>query len=87
MVKWLSGEDMKTTIILEDAVYKRVVQEALRKYGNTRSISTVVNDILKQTLLKSKPNEPKTWRDVWGTFESDIPTQKLKDLAREGWGP
>ena len=64
MVKWLSGEEMKTTIILEDAVYKKVVEEAVRKYGNTRSISTVVNDILKQTLLKRK--EPQGWQDVWG---------------------
>ncbi len=85
MVKWLSGEEMKTTIILEDAVYKKVVEEAVRKYGNTRSISTVVNDILKQTLLKRK--EPQGWQDVWGILKTDIPTQKLKDMAREGWGP
>jgi len=78
---------MKTTIILEDAVYKKVVEEAVRKYGNTRSISTVVNEILKQTLLKPKSKEPQTWADVWGTFKSDVPTQKLKDMAREGWGP
>ncbi|MBI2445230.1 hypothetical protein HYV43_02470 [Candidatus Micrarchaeota archaeon] len=78
---------MKTTIILEEAVYRKVVEEAVRKYGNTRSISTVVNDILKHALFKAKTSEPKTWRDVWGTFKTDTPTQKLKDLAREGWGP
>ncbi|HLD75818.1 MAG TPA: hypothetical protein VI874_02275 [Candidatus Norongarragalinales archaeon] len=87
VAKWLNGEAMKTTILLEEAVYRRVVEEAVKKYGNTRSISTIVNEILKQALLKSKSKKPTRWSDLWGTLKTDIPTQKLKDLAREGWGP
>ncbi len=86
VVKWLNGEAMKTTILLEEAVYRRVVEEAVKKYGNTRNISSVVNDILKDAFF-SKKKRPTKWSDIRGTLKTDIPTQKLKDLAKEGWGP
>lgn len=50
MVKCLYGEKMKTTVIIEDELYRRLVNDAVKKYGNTKSISKLLNDILKEAL-------------------------------------
>lgn len=39
----------KTTINLEDDVYKRLVKEAVEKYGTTRTLSKLINEKLKKT--------------------------------------
>ena len=38
---------MKTTIILEEKMYKRLVNQAISKYGSAKNISLTINDILK----------------------------------------
>lgn len=37
----------KTTIHLEDEVYKKLVKEALERYGTTRTLSKLINEKLK----------------------------------------
>ena len=39
---------VKTTIILEDELYKRLVKEALEKYGTTRKLSFLINEKLRK---------------------------------------
>ena len=74
---------VKTTIILEDELYRKVVKEAVDVHGSARNISTVINAKLREAFGKKKLDNP--WRELWGTLKTDVPTQKLKDLAREGW--
>lgn len=50
MVKYLYGDKMKTTVIIEDELYRKLVNEAVKKYGNTKSISKLLNEILKDSL-------------------------------------
>jgi len=38
---------VKTTIKLEDELYRSLVKEALDKYGRTRSLSRLINEKLK----------------------------------------
>ncbi len=40
----------RTTVILEDDVYERLVQESIRRYGTVRAISKVLNEILREKL-------------------------------------
>jgi hypothetical protein len=40
---------VKTTIILEDEIYKQLVREALEKYGSTRKLSLLINEKLRGT--------------------------------------
>lgn len=40
---------VKTTIILEDELYKKLVKEALEKYGSTRKLSLLINEKLKKS--------------------------------------
>lgn len=50
MAKCLDGDSLKTTIIIEDELYRKLVNEAVKKYGNTKSISKLLNEILKESL-------------------------------------
>jgi len=38
---------MKTTILIEDKLYKELVQEAMKRHGNAKNISLTLNEILK----------------------------------------
>lgn len=40
---------VKTTIILEDRLYKELVNEAIEEYGSTRKLSVLINRKLKQS--------------------------------------
>ncbi|MEM1587844.1 MAG: hypothetical protein QW476_01850 [Candidatus Bathyarchaeia archaeon] len=37
----------RTTILLEQEIYKKLIEESLRKYGTTKAISRVLNELLK----------------------------------------
>ena len=40
----------RTTILLDDDVYERLVRESLRRYKTTRAMSKVVNELLKSAI-------------------------------------
>ncbi|HUB92724.1 MAG TPA: hypothetical protein VL945_02080 [Candidatus Saccharimonadales bacterium] len=48
---------VKTTIILEDALYRQLVDESIREYGSTRKLSLLINS-------KLKGNEPRANRRI-----------------------
>lgn len=39
---------MKTTITLDDELYRKLVREALERYGTTRKLSLLLNEKLKK---------------------------------------
>ncbi|MCX8189127.1 MAG: hypothetical protein N3F64_05400 [Nitrososphaeria archaeon] len=41
---------VKTTIVLEDDLYKELVKEALEKYGTTRKLSKLINEKLRKSI-------------------------------------
>ena len=49
---------MKTTIILDDEIYKKLVRESLERYGTTRKLSHLINEKLR-LLEKLETQEPK----------------------------
>jgi predicted CopG family antitoxin len=46
---------VKTTINLRDDIYKKLVKEAIEKYGNTKNISKLINEKLAGA-ASSKPD-------------------------------
>ena len=40
----------RTTILLDDDVYERLVRESLRRYKTTKAMSKVVNELLKSAI-------------------------------------
>jgi predicted CopG family antitoxin len=51
----------KTTINLEDDIYKKLVKEAIERYGTTRSLSKLINEKLKMVeTMKAKEERRKS---------------------------
>ncbi len=40
----------RTTVVLEDDVYEKLVKESMRRYGTPRAVSKVINAILRKAL-------------------------------------
>jgi len=40
----------RTTILLDDDIYEKLVSESLRRYKTTRAMSKVANELLKRAL-------------------------------------
>jgi predicted CopG family antitoxin len=45
----------RTTILLDDDIYKMLIEESLKRYTTTKAISKVINELLKES-LKNKIN-------------------------------
>ena len=45
---------VKITIILDDDLYKELVEEAIKKYGGTKKLSLIINEKLRQAKISSK---------------------------------
>jgi hypothetical protein len=41
---------MKTTVLIEDKVYKRLVEESIKNHGTAKNISATLNKLLKTKL-------------------------------------
>ena len=90
----------KTTIILADDIYKKLVKEAVEKYGTTRTLSKLINEKLKEAeAIKTKGRlvDAKRKKSIvgmafgaWGKGESGeeyvrkIRDQEEKRLKRMG---
>jgi metal-responsive CopG/Arc/MetJ family transcriptional regulator len=85
---------MKTTINLEDELYRKLVNEALKKYGNTRSLSKVVNENIashlkeKESMSKDKERKEasvaKETFGIWKTKETGVEyVKKLRDESEK----
>ncbi|MEA2090119.1 MAG: hypothetical protein U9O89_05110 [Thermoproteota archaeon] len=44
----------RTTVLLEDEVYKKLVKESLTRYGTVRAISKVLNELLKESFRSKR---------------------------------
>ncbi|MDI6847641.1 MAG: hypothetical protein QMD13_10155 [Candidatus Bathyarchaeia archaeon] len=44
----------RTSVLLEESVYKKLVEESLKRYGTVKAISKVLNELLKDTLKGKK---------------------------------
>ena len=40
----------RTTVLLDDDVYERLVEESVRRYGTVRALSRVLNELLRESL-------------------------------------
>ena len=72
---------VKTTIILEDELYKRLVEEAIERYGSTRKLSLVINQRLKESFFGKK--EKKRWPTV--KIGKELTPEMIEELIVKGW--
>jgi len=55
---------VKTTINLENEIYKKLVKEAVEKYGTTRTLSKLINEKLKRADITEMEKEKKKSTDI-----------------------
>ena len=44
----------RTTILLDESIYEKLVKESLTKYGTARAISKVINELLKRKIESNR---------------------------------
>ena len=74
---------VKTTVVLDDEIYKALVKEALERYGTTRKLSKLINEILRARLLPEKTVEKKEKLRV--KLGKKLSPEEIEKLAEEGW--
>jgi hypothetical protein len=73
---------VKTTIILDDRLYKRLVNEAIEEYGSTRKLSLLINRKLKQAeCVVKKPKQ----RKITVKLGHKLTEKELEKAIDEGW--
>ena len=70
---------MKTTITLEDELYKKLVKEALERYGSTRKLSLLINEKLKKCEGLEGPKRRTTFR-----LGKKLTFRKIEELIEKG---
>lgn len=73
---------VKTTVMLEDQLYRELVDESVREYGSTRKLSMVINKRLKA----SRPTSPKDKIKIKPIRLGRRITEKdIEKAIEEGW--
>ncbi len=47
----------RTTVILEDRIYRALVEESVKRYGSAKALSKVINEILEKVLTSELSSE------------------------------
>ena len=80
---------VKITINLEDDIYKKLVKEAVEKYGNARSFSKLINEKLKKSetskpILMSKKRRKDIIERAFGSWKiKESGTEYVRKIRRE----
>ena len=75
---------VKTTIILDDDLYKELVKEALERYGTTRKLSKLINEKLREKTFPKKTAK-KSKKKLRVKLGKTLPPEEIERLAEEGW--
>jgi len=74
---------VKTTIILEDDLYKELVKEALERYGTTRKLSKLINEMLRESMAQKKLVKRRKRLTI--KLGKKLSPEEIEKLAEEGW--
>jgi len=77
---------VKTTIILDDDLYKKLVEEALERYGSTRKLSKMINQKLREAMnMPSSDTGEKVGKKIRIKLGRALTPEEIEKLAEEGW--
>ncbi|RLG82011.1 MAG: hypothetical protein DRO40_08705 [Thermoprotei archaeon] len=69
----------RTTVILDDDVYENLVRESIRRYGTTRAISKVLNEILRDSLSGRR----ELIRLIYSEKIAEVSIEEFSEFRRE----
>ena len=72
---------VKTTINLDDEIYSEIVRESIEKYGSTKNISKIINQLLRNRMNSSEKHRGRI------TFKAkdNLSSLDADNEIREGW--
>lgn len=73
---------VKTTIILDDELYKELVNESIAEYGSTRKLSLLINRKLRSDRAKTPGKKPKI-RPI--RLGRRITEKEIAEAIEAGW--
>ena len=69
----------RTTILLDDELYERLVRESIRRYGTTRALSKVIRELL----LEGLTDRDKLLELIYSKKLAHISTMDFESFRRE----
>ena len=69
----------RTTVILEDDIYERLVKESIRRYGTARALSKVLNELLKESLS----GESELIQLIYSEKLAEVSQEEFEEFRRE----
>ncbi len=69
----------RTTVILEDDIYERLVKESIRRYGTTRALSKVLNELLRESLS----GESELIQLIYSEKLAEVSQEEFEEFRRE----
>ena len=73
---------VKTTVLLEDELYRELVDESVREYGSTRKLSLLINERLKASKGRGKKGKLRIKPIKLGRR---ITEKEIEKAIGEGW--
>jgi len=78
---------VKTTIILDDDLYRKLIEECIAKYGSTRKLSKLINEKLRR-LEKLEADIRKREHSLGKTrikLNRILKPEDIEKLIEDGW--
>jgi predicted CopG family antitoxin len=74
---------VKTTVMLDDDLYRRLVKESIEKYGSTKKLSKLINEKLRERRggAAAPPHKRLTMR-----LGRKLTEKELEDQIEASWG-
>ncbi len=73
---------VKTTILLDDDIYRQLVDESIEKYGSTRKLSRLINERLRRSQARVEQVREKRSTIKLGR---ELKEQEIEKMVEEGW--
>ena len=75
---------VKTTLEIKDELYKKLVEASLKKYGNTKNLSRVANEVIEEHLReKSIAMSVKAESKKSDIVEKTFGSWKIEETGKE----
>ena len=76
---------VKTTITIEDDLYKKLAKEAVERYGTIRTLSKLINEKLREDRVKVSPETKELVKRAFGSLKIKASGEEYVKKLRKEW--
>ena len=76
---------VKTTITIEDDLYKKLAKEAVDRYGTVRTLSRLINEKLREDKVKVSPGTKGLVEKAFGSLKINVSGEEYVKKLRKEW--